>query len=178
MPACSSSAWSAKRWPRAAATASPRDAGGEAGTATGSAMVGVESRRRRSIRKAMPGTGFLHTCRACQHEFRIPSQFSGRTVPCPHCRRPMELQAGSGRVEDKLIGKLLGGCKLVRRLGAGAIGVVYEAEMPGQGRHVAVKMLTSKAANDERVVQRFQREAKLCAAIQHPNVVGVHSCRS
>jgi serine/threonine-protein kinase len=88
----------------------------------------------------------------------------------------MELQAGSGRVEDKLIGKLLGGCKLVRRLGAGAIGVVYEAEMPGQGRHVAVKMLTSKAANDERVVQRFQREAKLCAAIQHPNVVGVHSC--
>jgi serine/threonine-protein kinase len=88
----------------------------------------------------------------------------------------MDLQPGSGRVEDKLVGKVLGGCTLVRRLGAGAIGVVYEAQMPGHGRHVAVKMLTSKAANDERVVQRFEREAKLCAAIQHPNVVGVHAC--
>jgi eukaryotic-like serine/threonine-protein kinase len=88
----------------------------------------------------------------------------------------MDLQAPSARIEDKLVGKSLGGCRLVKRLGAGAIGVVYEAEMPGQARHVAVKMLTSKAANDERVVQRFEREARLCAAIQHPNVVGVHTC--
>ncbi len=88
----------------------------------------------------------------------------------------MDLQPGTGRTEDKLVGKTLGGCRLIKRLGAGAIGVVYEAEMPGQGRHVAVKMLTSRAANDERVVQRFEREARLCAAIQHPNVVGVHTC--
>ena len=88
----------------------------------------------------------------------------------------MDLLAPSVRVEDKLAGKTLGGCRLIKRLGAGAIGVVYEAEMPGQDRHVAVKMLTSKAANDERVVQRFERESRLCAAIQHPNVVGVHTC--
>lgn len=119
---------------------------------------------------------FLQTCRGCQHEFRVPGHLTGRTLPCPHCRRPMDLQPPSVGVEDKLVGKLLGGCRLIKRLGAGAIGVVYEAEMPGQGRHVAVKMLTSKAANDERVVQRFEREARLCAAIQHPNVVGVHTC--
>ncbi len=124
----------------------------------------------------MPVADFLQTCRGCQHEFRVPGTLSGRTLPCPHCRRPMDLQAPSARIEDKLVGKTLGGCRLVKRLGAGAIGVVYEAEMPGQVRHVAVKMLTSKAANDERVVQRFEREARLCAAIQHPNVVGVHSC--
>jgi len=88
----------------------------------------------------------------------------------------MDLQAPSARIEDKLVGKTLGGCRLIKRLGAGAIGVVYEAEMPGHGRHVAVKMLTSRAANDERVVQRFERESRLCAAIQHPNVVGVHTC--
>ena len=119
---------------------------------------------------------FLQTCRGCQHEFRVPGHLSGRTLPCPHCRRPMDLLAPSVRVEDKLAGKTLGGCRLIKRLGAGAIGVVYEAEMPGQDRHVAVKMLTSKAANDERVVQRFERESRLCAAIQHPNVVGVHTC--
>jgi len=119
---------------------------------------------------------FLQTCRACQHEFRVPGHLAGRTLPCPHCRRPMDLQAPSARVEDKLVGKTLGGCRLIKRLGAGAIGVVYEAEHPEQGLHVAVKMLTSRAAGDERVVQRFEREARLCAAIQHPNVVGVHSC--
>ena len=88
----------------------------------------------------------------------------------------MALTPGTGRIEDKLVGKTLGGCRLIKRLGAGAIGVVYEGELPGQDRHVAVKMLTSRAAGDEKVVQRFEREARLCAAIQHPNVVGVHSC--
>ncbi len=88
----------------------------------------------------------------------------------------MALTPGTGRIEDKLVGKTLGGCRLIKRLGAGAIGVVYEAELAGQDRHVAVKMLTSRAANDDRVVQRFERESRLCAAIQHPNVVGVHSC--
>jgi serine/threonine protein kinase len=88
----------------------------------------------------------------------------------------MQLVAPEAPTEDKLAGKTLGGCRLIKRLGAGAIGVVYEAEMESQGRHVAVKMLTSKAANDAKVVQRFEREARLCAAIQHPNVVGVFSC--
>jgi serine/threonine protein kinase len=121
-------------------------------------------------------TTFLQTCRSCAHEFRVPGHLAGRTVPCPHCRRPLALTPGTGRIEDKLVGKTLGGCRLVKRLGAGAIGVVYEAEMPGQERHVAVKMLTSRAAADEKVVQRFERESRLCAAIQHPNVVGVHTC--
>jgi serine/threonine-protein kinase len=88
----------------------------------------------------------------------------------------MELTTGTSRIDDKLVGKVLGGCRLVKRLGAGAIGVVYEAEHPELGCRVALKMLTSRAAADEKVVQRFEREARLCAAIQHPNVVGVHSC--
>jgi eukaryotic-like serine/threonine-protein kinase len=77
---------------------------------------------------------------------------------------------------DKLVGQTLGGCRLVRRLGAGAIGVVYEAEQVSVQRKVAVKMLTSKAAGDDKVIQRFDREARLCAAIQHPHVVAVYNC--
>lgn len=88
----------------------------------------------------------------------------------------MELIPPVERKEDKLVGKTLGGCRLIRRLGAGAIGVVYEAEHAEHQRHVAVKMLASAAAADTRVVRRFERESRLCAAIQHPNVVGVHFC--
>ena len=88
----------------------------------------------------------------------------------------MELNPATARSEDKLVGKTLGGCRLIRRLGAGAIGVVYEAEHAEHQLHVAVKMLASAAAADTRVVQRFEREARLCAAIQHPHVVGVHFC--
>ena len=120
-------------------------------------------------------TAHLQTCRACAHEFRVPDSLVGKRVACPHCRRPIDIRAETGS-DDKLVGKELGGCRLVRRLGAGAIGVVYEAEQLSIGRRVAIKMLSSKAAGDPRVVQRFQRESKLCAQMQHPNVVSVYDC--
>ncbi len=117
----------------------------------------------------------LQTCRACAHEFRVPATLVGKRVACPHCRRPIDIRADTGS-DDKLVGKELGGCRLQRRLGAGAIGVVYQAEQVSIGRPVAIKMLSSKAAGDPKVVQRFQRESKLCAQMQHPNVVSVYDC--
>jgi eukaryotic-like serine/threonine-protein kinase len=119
---------------------------------------------------------YLQLCRACQHEFRAPTAWIGKTVSCPHCRKQIVLQESGTAKTDKLVGQTLGGCRMVKRLGAGAIGVVYEAEQPTMQRRVAVKMLTSKAAGDDKVIQRFAREAELCAAIQHPNVVGVYTC--
>jgi serine/threonine-protein kinase len=121
-------------------------------------------------------TAHLQTCRSCAHEFRVQATLIGKQVACPHCRRPMTLVANQVANEDKLVGQMVGGCRLLRRLGAGAIGVVYEAEQESMGRRVAVKMLSSKAAADAKVVQRFQREARLCAQIQHPNVVTVYDC--
>jgi len=96
-------------------------------------------------------------------------------LPCPHCRRLIEIVAFAGG-EDKLVGKVLGGCRLVRRLGSGALGVVYQAEQVAMSRQVAMKMLSSKAAGDPQLVARFQREAKICAQIKHPHVVGVFDC--
>ena len=124
----------------------------------------------------MTTSAFLQTCRGCQREFRAPASLVGKTVACPHCKRPINIIASAPLSDDRLVGRELGGCRLSKRLGAGAIGVVYEAEQLSVGRPVAVKMLTSRAAADAKVVQRFQREAKLCAAIQHPNVVSVYDC--
>jgi serine/threonine protein kinase len=118
---------------------------------------------------------YLQTCRACSHEFRAHAKLVGKTVPCPYCQRPMAI-AVSAVAEDKLVNQELGGCRLVRRLGAGALGVVYEANQNSVGRRVAIKMLSSKAASDREIVTRFQREANLSAKIRHPGVVGVYDC--
>lgn len=116
----------------------------------------------------------LTACKYCQHEFRVPARLAGKQLNCPSCQRMIMVAAA--KTEDKLVGKEVGGCRLIRRLGAGALGVVYEAEQVSMGRRVAIKMLSSRAAAQPEVVTRFQREAKLSAAMQHNHVVGVFDC--
>jgi len=118
----------------------------------------------------------LVSCKYCQHEFRVPARLAGKQLNCPSCQRSIPVTAAPAKAEDKLVGKEIGGTRLVRRLGAGALGVVYEAEQVSVGRRVAIKMLSSRAAAQPEVVTRFQREAKLSAAIQHPHVVAVYDC--
>ncbi len=118
---------------------------------------------------------FLQICKQCAHEFRVPVRLAGKRVACPHCRRLIELSPAA-TPEDKLVDKTVGGCRLIRRLGAGALGVVYEAEQLAMRRHVAMKLLSSHAAADQQLVARFQREARIAAEINHPHVVAVYDC--
>jgi serine/threonine protein kinase len=137
----------------------------------------VENSPGGSIRKHVSADDhLLITCHHCQHEFRVVAKLVGKEVPCPHCAKGLKISGDGPKVPDKLIGKQLGGCRLTKRLGAGAIGLVYEAEDVAGQRTVAVKMLSTKAAADESVVKRFHREARLCAQIDHPHVVRVHDC--
>ena len=64
--------------------------------------------------------------------------------------------------------------ELIRPIGSGGAGVVYEAEQISlDRRRVAVKVLSLIAANDRRAVQRFQNEARWAAKLQHRNIVPV-----
>jgi serine/threonine-protein kinase len=118
----------------------------------------------------------LVNCKYCQHEFRVPAQLAGKQLNCPSCQRLIPVAAPAQPKEDKLVGREIGNCRLEQRLGAGALGVVYRATQVKMGRTVAIKMLSSKAAAQPEVVARFEREAKLSAAIQHAHVVGVYDC--
>ena len=70
-------------------------------------------------------------------------------------------------------GKMLGEFRLVREIGRGGMGIVYEAEQESLGRRVALKVLPAGAALDERLVTRFLREARAAGRLSHPNIIKV-----
>jgi eukaryotic-like serine/threonine-protein kinase len=64
--------------------------------------------------------------------------------------------------------------RLVRRIGAGGMGEVWEADDVVLGRRVALKVLAQELADDERATRRFVREARATARLTHPNVARVY----
>jgi serine/threonine-protein kinase len=73
------------------------------------------------------------------------------------------------------IGASVGGFRLDESLGEGAMGCVYRATRAADGREAAVKILSPALARDERFRQRFLRESRLAAALDHPHVVPILS---
>jgi serine/threonine protein kinase/Tfp pilus assembly protein PilF len=69
----------------------------------------------------------------------------------------------------------LGDFLLLRAIGRGGMGVVYEAKQLSLGRRVAVKILPMAAVLDERQLQRFKHEASAAAMLKHPHIVSVYS---
>src|SRR5205823_4874502 len=67
----------------------------------------------------------------------------------------------------------LGDYQILREIGRGGMGVVYEAQQLSLGRHVAIKVLPSHALLDPRQLGRFQREARSAAKLHHTNIVPV-----
>ncbi len=69
--------------------------------------------------------------------------------------------------------KTIGGYRLLRLLGSGGMGTVYEAEGQGSGRGVAVKLLSSRLASSATSVERFRQEGLLASQLSHPRCVFV-----
>ncbi|HWG42256.1 MAG TPA: serine/threonine-protein kinase [Gemmataceae bacterium] len=94
--------------------------------------------------------------------------------------RDVPTRDGRGAEEDRSLTvaaplHLLGDFHLVREIGRGGMGIVYEAEQLSLNRRVAVKVLPFAVALDPKQLHRFKNEAQTAALLQHPNIVPVYA---
>jgi len=75
---------------------------------------------------------------------------------------------------DSLIGKTLAHYEIIDRIGRGGMGEVYRAWDAKLGRDVAIKTLPPEFADDPERLDRFEREARMLASLNHPNIATIH----
>lgn len=121
--------------------------------------------------------------RACGGETEIRAQVEALLLADQHAERWLnapvaeampELVSVLGDELDPLVGRCLGPYRVVRRVGAGGMGEVYEARDERLGRRVALKLLPTGWSRDPAAKTRFLREAQAASSLDHPNICALY----
>lgn len=115
---------------------------------------------------------FGRRCRHCGSELSATSSF------CSKCGATAATPPDADPLREKLRDLFGADLDLERELGRGGMAAVYAAFDPALHRRVAVKVLLPEIANDRAAADRFLKEARTVASLQHPHVVTVYSVRS
>jgi serine/threonine protein kinase len=118
----------------------------------------------------------MTACQRCGAAIATGSRF------CPSCGRQVIDPGAStllvGAADDALLAEvrhaLSGEYDLDREVGRGAMAVVYRATESGLGRRVALKVLPPEMTMSRELTERFKREARLAASLEHPNIIPVY----
>ena len=133
----------------------------------------------------------LH-CAGCNVRFRVKTYDPTKKYRCSKCKGVLKPDSSATEapdaqslvskpgeapepVDDKLVGQRISHYRLIKKLGQGGMGAVYQAENVNLKRTVALKILPPElSAANPQYAQRFLREAQSQAALDHPNVVSIH----
>ncbi len=107
----------------------------------------------------------LH-CQECGNDIRHDSNIVDGPVSCPKCGSRVDIPVFSIGP-----GTVIKGFRLEKKLGQGAMGVVYLATQMAMNRRVALKILPPEITGDTHLIHRFLREVQLLARVEHPNIV-------
>ncbi|RMD79774.1 MAG: serine/threonine protein kinase, partial [Lentisphaerae bacterium] len=109
-----------------------------------------------------------YTCPRCRHIMIVEESEFGQRIQCAACESPVG-------IPDKFVGEgvILGGYKIIRKIGKGGMGEVFLAVQLAMEREVALKVLPSKMTRHHDSIERFMREARMAARLTHPNIVTV-----
>jgi serine/threonine-protein kinase len=105
-------------------------------------------------------------CPECDRKLEVDASLSGTHVPCPNCQSEVtipELKIGPGVT--------IGGCRIERPVGKGAMGEVFLATQLSMARSVALKILPSALTSNREFVGRFLHEVRMAAKLEHANIV-------
>lgn len=119
---------------------------------------------------------FLFACQ-CGGIHSALKKSAGLKVICAGCGRELVVPQVDEKLDglsEKVVGRVVGGCRILYRIGGGGMGGVFKAHHLGLDVSVAVKILHFHLAEKDPVfIKRFIREARATAKLEHPNVVGV-----
>ncbi len=105
----------------------------------------------------------INQCPECSQDLDVTGLSPFSKIACPYCQ-------SSVRVRTRL-----GQYQITRLLGEGGMSQVFAADDATLGRQVALKILHQSLSQDKKLTDMFEREAKLTASINHPNVVKVYT---
>jgi len=132
-------------------------------------------------------------CPGCNVKYRVRDYDADKAYSCPRCKHALReyepssqsqiggvlTESGSVRVEtenDPLVGQVIADYVLQQKIGEGGMGTVYRALHQRLGRVVALKILPERFVQQEpSAVERFEREARAAAMLNHPNIVTIYA---